>query len=292
MNKKILVTISDTTEHLYGVRFVSSFLAPLTEYSVTLLHVCRSAMGGRESTISTMWDGASQSPAANVSTATRKAITASKDLLQQNDASLEKVVSRTISERYGKIKDILLESECGLYDAIILGRRASYALQWMFDRTTDETILALMKESNCSTPLWICPDPKIIKKNVLVCIDGSENSNRAVDHVGFMLSSHSSHTITLFNVESKVGTENVKYFEKAQEILLDHKVAPARIQRKITWGLSTAGTILKEAGTGKYGAIAIGMGGSKRGGTSKGFAGEVTLKLISKLEGCSLICCP
>lgn len=292
MEKKILVTISDDIDHLYGVQFLSSFLAPLSGCSVTLLHIYRMASGDEKNGISAMWEEGHQGLPKDVNIQTQKAIDKSKEILKCSNASFERIITKTVSEHYGKVKDILLESERGMYDAIILGRRASYALQWLFEKDSNETIFNLLKESNCNTPLWICPDLKSMKKNVLVCIDGTENSYRAVDHVGFMFSTRTSHKITLFNAENTVGTENMEYFKKAQKILLDHNVAPSRIENKVTWGLSASGTILKEVDAGGYGAVAIGMGGYKRGGTTKGFVGKVALKLINKLEGFSLICCP
>lgn len=292
MEKKVLITISDAIEHLYGVQFFSAFLEPLTDYSVTLLHISRSTIGTGKNTISTMWEGGQQSQSVNVNFATRKAIDKSRDMLQRSSASLEKIITQTVSERYGKVKDILLESERGLYDAIILGRRASYALQWLFEKGSNETILEIMNESNCNTPLWICPDPQNMKKNVLVCVDGTENSYRAVDHIGYMFSSHTGHTITLFNADIKSGNDNAEYFSRAQRILLEHNVASTRIQKKVASGVSAAGTILKEINSERYGAVSIGMGGYKRGGSTKGLVGEVALKLITKLEGFSIICCP
>lgn len=292
MEKKILITISDNIEHLYGVQFFSVFLTPLLGCSVTLLHVSRSSSGEDKNAEFASWEGGQQDLPDVVNPQTQKAIDKSKDILKCSNTSFDKIVTKTVSERYGKVKDILLESERGMYDAIILGRRASYALQWLFEKDSNETILEILQESNCNTPLWICPDPENMKKNILVCIDGTENSYRAVDHVGFMFSAHTGHKITLFNAENTVGTENIEYFKKAQKILLDHNVAPSRIQSKVTWGLSPGATILKEADTGKYGAVAVGMGGYKRGGKTRGFAGKVTLKLINRLEGFSLICCP
>lgn len=72
---------------------------------------------------------------------------------------------------------------------MILGRRASYALQWKVERPSDETAQAIIKDSRCTTPLWVCPEPVPSRRNLLVCLDGSENSFRAINHVGFIVAS-------------------------------------------------------------------------------------------------------
>ena len=290
MEKHFLVTVSNEAEHLFGVRFICSFFHEMPENRVTLLHICRHASGKK--TLTTMWENSHQEKQVQIPLEAQKSIQKAHKLLRQNKVPLDHVLTKTAMEKYGKVKDIVAESARGHYDAIVLGRRVSYTLQWMFERPADETFQAMIREHSCISPLWICPDVEPARKNVLLCIDGSENCYRAVDHVGRILSSQQQHAITLLYVENTIGTECVEFFKRAVSILLGHNVQAGRIEQKVVWGVSAASTILSESQKGNFAVVAVGMGGNKQAQGIGTMAGKTTAKLISKLKNTSLWCCP
>jgi hypothetical protein len=207
--------------------------------------------------------------------------------------SVDQMITKTFAERYGKVKDILNHSSQGLYDAIILGKRASYTFQWFFERPADETAQAVIKDSLLSSPLWICPEPEAGRKNVLVCVDGSDNAFRAVDHVGYILSLQDQHAITLLHVENGGGMDANSIFERSLTILKDHNISADRVGRETTWGLNVAGTIMSYAEKGGYAAIAVGLHGHEQGLLKQiNLAGQTASNLINKTEKVSLWCCP
>ncbi len=131
------------------------------------------------------------------------------------------------------------------------------------------------------------------RKNILVAIDGSENSFRAVDHVGYILSLQDQHNITLFHAENSTPIDKEEMFKRAKKILLEHKIGEERISEKSTWTLTVPGTILSEVEQGGYSAVAVGLHGLEHGLMKEyNLAGGTTAKLISKLEKSSLWCCP
>ncbi|MGB3209249.1 MAG: universal stress protein [Desulforhopalus sp.] len=290
MEKHFLATISSEADHLFGVRFICSFFNRLSENRVTLLHIC--GINSKTKALTSIWESPRDNNSALVSPEVNTSILKAQRLLSDQKVPVNKVLIKTVPEKYGKVKDILIESERGLYDAIVLGRRVSYTLQWMFDRAVDETSQAMLKEHSCVSPLWICPDADPGRKNVLLCIDGTENGYRAVDHVGFMISSQNQHKITLLHVENSVGTECVEYFRRAESILLGHKIAAKHIIPKVVWDSSISGAILSEIKKGNFAVVALGMGGQNQGKGSGRIVGKTTVKLISKLEKTSLWCCP
>ncbi len=290
MEKHFLATISSEADNLFGIRFICSFFNKISEHRVTLLHICR--IDNKTKALTSMWEGPDNSNSAQTSLQTKKTIHKAQKLLGDYKVPVDQVLTKTVVEKYGKVKDILIESSQGLYDAIVLGRRASYTLQWMFDRPADETFQAMISEHSCVTPIWICPDVDPNRKNVLLCIDGSENGYRAVDHVGFILSSQDQHNITLLHVENSVGTECVEFFRRAEAILQSHKIEAKRINRKVIWGPSVPSTILSEIKEGNYAVVALGLGDKKQREGRFSIAGSTTAKLISKLEKTSLWCCP
>jgi hypothetical protein len=294
MEKQLLVTISNDVEHLFGVKFICSFFHKMSEHRVTLLHICRRDGNDMTKTLMDIWDGPADNVQGQLTVGVRRSIKKAEKLLKESRMSIDQIITKTVAERYGKVKDILAESSKGLYDTIILGRRASYSLQWMFERSADETIQAMIKDSSCTSPLWICPDPEPGRKNVLLCVDGSENAYRAVDHVGYILSAQDQHTITLFHVENAAEKQSDKIYQRAEAILLGHNIGAERINRNSAWGVSVPRSILGEIEKGGYAAVAVGMCGQKKQGLLKDLhlAGGTTVKLVSKIEKASLWCCP
>jgi hypothetical protein len=294
MQKHFLVTISNEVENLFGVRFICSFFNTISEHQVTLLHICQQDSSDMNRTLNQMWKGPSDSTVGQLSAAARKSINKAKELLGQQRMAVDQVMTKTCAEKYGKVKDILAEGAHGLYDAIVLGKRASYALQWMFERPADEIVHAIIRDSGCTTPLWICPEPLPNRKNVLICLDGSENAYRTVDHVGYILAGQGHQKITLFHVETGTGAESAAIFSRAESLLHGHAINDDRISRKAARGLSVAGTIHSEIEKGSYAAVALGLHGETQGPAKKSLslAGGITTKLISKAEKASLWCCP
>ncbi|MFT5699842.1 MAG: hypothetical protein ACI8ZB_002710 [Desulforhopalus sp.] len=290
MKNHFLVTISNETDHLFGVHFICSFFNKISDNQVTLLHICRSDSSKKEH--ASMWQKPDDSCLVPVPPEAQRSIKKAQKMLTDSKVPLDQLITKAVAEKSGKIKDILAESARGHYDAIVLGRRVSYTLQWMFERPADETFQAMIREHSCVSPLWICPDVEPGRKNVLLCIDASENSYRAVDHVGYILSSQDQHTITLLYVENSLSTECVDFFERAVSILQNHNISSKRIKRKVVWGVSVAGTILSESKKGNYAVVAMGMGGQNISKSSGKMAGKTTAKVMSKLEKTSIWCCP
>jgi nucleotide-binding universal stress UspA family protein len=287
MKKHFLVTVSNDIDNLFGVRFLCSFFKKLSEHRITLLHICRQDSNDMAHSLNEMWSDPEQRVNGELTVGAKRCLDRSIELLAESRMAVDLLKTKTVAERYGKVKDILREGREGLYDAIVLGRRASYALQWLVERPADEIAQAMLQDTGLSAPLWICPDPGGGRKNVLVALDGSENALRAVDHVGYILANQEQHAITLFHV----GGEEQAIFAPAMAILAEHGIGPERIGTKTTWGITVAGTLLSEAESGGYAAIALGMRGRDRS-SSQTLGGSVTIKVLGKLEKAALWCCP
>jgi hypothetical protein len=293
MKKHFLVTISNDVQHLYGVRFICSFFKAISEHNLTLLHICRLDDNNINKSLNEMWANPDEKVLGNLTTGTRRSIDRAISLLAKSRMSIDQVIIKTVAERYGKVKDILTEGSDGLYDAIILGQRASYTLQWAFERPGDEVAQNMIKDACCTSPLWICPENEQDRKNVLLCLDGSENAYRAADHVGYILSAQDQHNVTLFHVANGISDASKEIFKRAESILNEHGVKSERIRQKVTWGLTVTGSVLSEIDKGGYAAVAVGLHGQEHN-LMKGFnmAGGTTSKLINRLQKTALWCCP
>lgn len=294
MRKHFLVTLSNETENLFGIRFICKFFQELSDHEITLLHICRLDSSDMQKTLLQGWENPDEEEQGRLTTRAKKSIDKAKSLLTASKMSVDRVITKTPAERYGKVQDILSEGSQGLYDALVLGRRASYTLQWFFDRPADEIPQTLIKQQSLNIPVWICPEPGDSHKDVLVCVDDSENSYRAVDHVGYILADQEQHRIVLLNVQTLTGSENSFVFERGMNILREHRIAANRVDTISIRGLSVPGTILSEIDRGGYAAAAIGLQGAGGKGSLGGFfsAGGTAAALIGRIEKASLWCCP
>lgn len=290
MTKQFLVTISNDVQNLFGVKFICSFFDKMSENRVTLLHICKRDASNMTTTLMGSWsagpDGTiiGQPPAG-----ARKTISKAKSIFSEAKVPIDAIITKTVVERFGKVKDILTEGSNGMYDAIILGRRASYALQWMFEKSADETILKMLRDTCCSSPLWICPDTDLERKNVLLCIDGSDNSYRAADHVGYILSDQKQHSITLYHVDGGNSANPEGVLDKANTFLSEHGIESQRIYKCIVKSRSVAKSIFAQIEKGRYAAVAMGFRGDRQGAN---IAGSTTLNIMKKTDKVSLWCCP
>ena len=123
MNKHFLVTISNDVEHLYGVRFICSFFKEMSEHTLTLLHICRLDGNGTSKSSDRDVDRSRRKIQSHFTVGARRSIDRAMALLSKSKMSIDQIITKTVAERYGKVKDILTEGSNGLYDAIILGRR-------------------------------------------------------------------------------------------------------------------------------------------------------------------------
>lgn len=294
MQKQFLVTISNDTESLSGVTFLCSFFKKMSQHQVTLFHICRLDSHEMSKALTEMWMDPEDKIQRYMTIGARNGVNKARELLAQGDMSINQIITKTVEERYGKVKDILREGAKSLVDAIILGKRASYTLQWVFERPADETVQAVIKDSCFTSPVWICPEPDLKRKNVLLCVDGSKNSLRAVDHVGFILSKQDQHTITLLHVSAVNDSNSEPVFNEAVQILNCYDIKNERIRTITRWGFSVYGTILSEIQNNGYAVVALGLRGHHKQGLLKEYnlAGGTTSKIINKLEKTSLWCCP
>ncbi len=293
MSFHILINISSDNENLFGVRFFHSFFKDSSPGVVTLFHISRLDSRNSSHTLMEIWNHPEGDGQEALSSRARKSLDRATRYLKDCDVTIDEVKTKTVRERFGKVKDILSESSYGLYDAMILGRRATYALQWLFDRPGDEVSQALIKDTTLECPIWICAEPEEGRKNVLLCVDGSASSLRAADHVGYMLSKTKHHKVMVFHVTTTPTSNITNILKEATEILLSHDIDPKRIESKRGWGLSVPGAILGEKNSGRYAAVAVGLHGNSGGVlNSLGLQGGTTATLIKKISKAALWCCP
>ncbi len=293
MHLHFLITLSSNTEKLYGVQFVSSFFHQSSPCNVTLFHICRLESLDSSQVLMEMWKKPDEKIRGKLTVEAKRSIDRATRILKKGNIVVDQMITKTVEGRLGKVKDILTEGSKGYYDAIVLGRRATYALQWLLGNPADEIPQALIKDSSLLCPLWVCCEPEPGRKNVLLCVDGSRCSLQAAIHVGYILKSAKEHKVTIFHVTTSLSDDTDEMFEEASAILLKQGVESSRIHYKSTLGMSVVGSILKEKNKGEYAVIAVGvLGKDSNSSTRRKLMGGTTSNLIQKVVKAAVWCCP
>jgi nucleotide-binding universal stress UspA family protein len=292
---RILVTTDGSEHSLQAVRYVSSILDP-NRFEVVLFHVVTKVP---ESFIDVehnipehlyrlvsveAWEKQQQK-------AVRESMGKAEALLKDAGFPNEAITLKIDDRKIGIAPDIADESRNG-YKALVVGRRGVSDLKDFMLGSVAEHLLGLV-----SIPVWIVggESPSI---KVLACLDGSEGSMLALNHLVDVLDASKNFQITLFHaVRSLSGFRNFMHevfssegdktaieksdaelrvfeatfagagmmepaFDKAGAALISRGVDPARIHQKIARGVSnSAHAIMEEAEKGGYDTIIVGRRG-------------------------------
>jgi nucleotide-binding universal stress UspA family protein len=205
----------------------------------------------------------------------------------------EQVEIQTAQKVAGLAKDIIDKGLAGQYDAIVAGRRGHTGLQkWMMGSVSSKLV------EHSPLPVWIVAG-NFFNARILVAVDGSAASLKAVDHVLFMAGENPLIQITLFHVRptknaasgpdgaaNKATTHMIEkghrrclddFYEQVRRMLeaqgMDEKrIAFTVVDRK----RSVAQTILKTSETLNFGTVVLG----KRGGGRAFYMGSVSNALV------------
>ena len=231
-----------------------------------------------------------------------------REYLRERGIADEQVETRIRPRISGLAKDIINEAEMGRFDALIVGRRGLTRTQEVFMGSVTNQLI----QHAANVPLWI-NDGAVSDPKVLVAIDGSEASLRAVDHVSFILGGNPDARVDFVHVTPRIqsfcaidfarhdtvweelsGMEQLEaefrredagcvddFFSKAVGILVQAGFSRHRIdinRREITLGV--ARTIIQAAKEGGYGTIVVG----RRGFGRSSFLGSISDRVIRRAE--------
>ena len=290
MEKHFLVTVSEQKSAFYGVRFVGHLFSNKEEMRVTLFYTAPRppAVWAGERTHESVTESERQAKQYEVKG--RDALETAKKELIKLGFKQERISTKFKVRRFSKVEDIIQEGAKGLYDAVILGRRGLSLLEAAFDESVTKDLLV----EKVNFPIWLCRMPNLERKNVLVCVDGSEHSRRMADHVGFILGEEKSQEVTLLVVKRpggklKESPENI--LSKSKEILLSNGFPSEMAKTKVIEARNVSDTILKEAEQGKFAAVALGRTGVGQGLLKSIFMGSVSDTLFRELKGAALWVC-
>jgi nucleotide-binding universal stress UspA family protein len=237
----------------------------------------------------------------------RKNAECAQDILEKHKTRMigmgiaeERIDTATQPKVMGICKDILDSAEQGLYDAILVGRRGLSRIQ----KTFMGSITAKLVEHSRVIPVWVV-DGDVTSTNLMLAVDGSEVSLRAVDHLSFMVGGNEKIKITLFHVMPTLRDYCVINFDEEESDIrqivaqgarrcIDHFYALAQykfreaglkedqIELKVARRAMDVGkAILDQARKGDYGTVVIG----RRGANNAFFAGSVSKYVLERISG-------
>jgi len=293
LDRHLLLTLSKHSKAGAGLEFISNFFTAKDHVRLTLMHISPSqaAVWAEETSYESLDVLETQAAAADkkgrmvVDEARRKLVAAGFDK--------EKIEDRIASAQKSKAHEIIREARKGRYDAVVLGRRPQMGLADLMDHSLCRELLEGLADA-ISFPLWICRLPEKGRKNVLLCVDGSDPSDRMADHTGFVLAREPGHTVTVFHVHDPSKSDPMDaegVVEHAVDVLKEAGMPEERIVRMIQRSTNPARLIQEEYDAGNFAAVAIGSAGSGRGFWNKMFVGSVAQAVFKELHGAALWIC-
>ena len=270
MLKHFLLSISDDPSHLYGIKFVNDFFQHKDNVRFTLFFIAPRSGKDVEFELDQ-----------HVVEACDLSLETARQRLMMGGFVEENILCRIKKRSASKVKDIIHEANKGLYDALILGRRGISRLEELINDSVSMRVL----EQERKSPLWLCREPDPGRKNVLLCVDGSEPALHIADHVGFMLKDEKQHEVTLFHVTPK-GASTSDILDPAKKELIKNGVDSQRIHTKTASGSNVEQLIEREASAGKYAVVAAGYAEKKKSGLFS--LGSTSKKLCYNLKGAAL----
>ena len=281
MEKHLLVTLSERQDALYGVRFLGNFFTNKEGIRITLLYTTPRQPGQWESDMNT------EMQSRKAEAQGRQALDRARAHLVQNGFDSDGVITKLQGRRVSKVMEIIQEGAKGLYDAVVLGRRG---LSWL-EQAFDESVTKGLFEQSVDFPIWVCRQPASDRHHVLACVDGSDASDRMVDHCAHILDHQNGQRVALVAVGKKgriADKDADTILSKSRETLISRGFAPDMITCKTIDEGNVSKAILKEADEGRFAAVAVGRTGTGQGLLKKIFVGSVSRALFQELQGAAL----
>ncbi|WP_147820139.1 universal stress protein [Salidesulfovibrio onnuriiensis] len=289
----LLVPLSSHSMAGAGLDFLSHFFEDKSSVRLTLMHIppSQAAVWVEETSYESL--NALEAQAAQCAGKGRRVVDDARRRLLAAGFDPERIEGKVAPHQMGKAHDIIREAREGRYDAVVLGRRVQTGLEDVFDQSICRELIESLTHA-ISFPLWLCRLPEKGRRDVLLCVDGSDPSDRMADHVGYMLARSPGHRVTVFHVHdpSKSAPLDAEaILGHAVDVLLEAGVPLARIGQMVRRGASPARLIEEEYASGSYAAVAIGSAGADRGFWNKLLVGSVAQALFKKLRGAALWVC-
>lgn len=230
-----------------------------------------------------------------------KILAKARDMLVSKGFAEDSIEAIYQDRRVGVARDTCDWADKKRADAVAITTRGLSKIEAFFMGEISSKLVEFCKIA----PVWIVRGP-VESNKVLIGIDNSQNSMRAVDHAGFMLSGTDAEVILFHTLrrlsrfmppevlaaapdieeiwKRRAEQEISSYLEKAKAMLLDAGFREKQVTTKVVNGTdSPAYDILKEAQASECGTIVLGQRGYS--GAMDFLFGSITKKVIENSAG-------
>jgi nucleotide-binding universal stress UspA family protein len=306
MEKKVLVAVDDSIHSRKAVAYAGRIAAVIQEMRFTLVHAqpALSQFLLDEAARSAVSQLELQKIVARNSQAGQAILDRHWEALVRCGVAEKAIELVSLPRHLGVAKDLLDYAQNSLFDAVLIARRGISSLHQMVVGSVSSD---LIKNSQV-IPVWLV-DGEVRSDGVLVAVDGSETSLRAVDHLAFMLSGNPAARVMFFHVmprlrdfceidlhgEKDAGLEAIVsrsdrhcmdgFFAAAMKKLAAAGFGEKQCEFQTAVTLMGVGdSILKAVREGGFGTMVLG----RRGMNKAFFSGSVSNYVVQKLSDAAL----
>lgn len=259
--KRLLFTVSDDPNVFNGLRFLCRFFQNKSRFDLTLL-----CMASPDSNYCRWRAGNGQvKPAAEqpgMDSNWRLAREEAMRMLEWDGFHSGRIQVKSASSMLCRIEDIEAEIGSEPYDAVVMGRRGLNRLKDF----TQKSLSCRLFERQPEIPMILCRKPDLNRRNVLLCVDGSESSYSMARFVATMLAGES-HLVTLCNIIKDTSDErdgSMAVFKRCEEIMCGEGFDARRLRHMIYPSDYAPRAILDNANWGKFAVVAVGTTANAR----------------------------
>ncbi len=279
--KHFMISMSNDESCKQGIKFVAGFFHNKENIEITLLHISTEKVQHSQAFIAAAWERNEQDDTIEQASAqSRHLLKKGLTLLTKNGFSESQITQKVITKKSSTVKELIYAAESGLYDSLVMGKRYSSFLENLISESVSNEVLSI----DISFPLWICREPDSLRKDVLLCADGSSSSERAADHIGYILKDQPDHHVTALLVDTGQGVNQKKLFSRIRERLNDNGIPQENIINKVIKSKQVSLAIREEIDEIKYAVVAIGWTGRTGSGNKIFSAGSKSQSLLKDLS--------
>lgn len=306
MQKKILLAVDNTRPSRRALDYALQLSASISDLHYVLLHIqpLISLFLKEEARKSSLARKQLEKVLKKNQEVAQNLLDDYQSILVQQGIAPERIECVTKTRKLGYAKDIIEFAQKEQYDAVVVGRRGISGIQKMYSGSVTTDIL----EQSQVIPVWLV-DGEVPSGDMLMAIDGSEASLRAVDHVSFILSRKPDAQLTLLHVTSNARNyceidldehpnpelEDIvargdkacidQFYPHAMKKFQDAGIAEDQIRIETVQGGRRIGkTILDFAQKGNYSTVVVG----RRGVDKSFFMGSASRYMINKISNGAL----
>ena len=304
--KKVMIAVEDSVHSKNAVRYAAHISVWVKNMSYVLFNVQPMLSQYIEDEARTDYKVLNQLNRikAKNTEASQQLLAQYKSQMVQTGIEQNQIQTVTHQAKLGIAKDIIEYAAKGQYDALVVGRRGVSILIEYYMGSVSHSIA----QNSKVTPIWVVGS-NVTPANILVPIDGSECSLRAIDHLAYILSDHSDICLTFLHVKPKLqdyckidfeskeadAFEDLiiksnkkcidKFYALALKKLNEFGIKEDRIEIKTAKSFFTiGGAIEDEVKTSNYDTVVMGRSGINK----RFFTGSVTNYALNNISNAAI----